>query len=185
MFRDRGSLRVEVTESEGIATTAKDTLKVLNELKQSARLPLVVGTDNGSPLVAKIIAVFMRQNKIVHLKSLPRVPQHNGSAENAVGDVKRLIRDGETSADVCRILNDCRVRQTLNWKTPTEVDLEAFQPWTKKMRTLFYNATKLAIKRALICMKTAYEKRKAEREAIFQTMESFSLITRTRGHRQA
>jgi transposase InsO family protein len=183
--RDRGSLRVQATESKGAATCASDTLNVLNELKASGRLPLVIGTDNGSTFVANEVSEFMDENKIVHIKSLPRVPQQNGSAENAVGDVKRLVKDGETLKEACRILNDCRKRQSINWKTPTELDQENFQPCTEEKRTAFYNAAKLAIQLAQLGTKTAYEKRKAEREAILQTMENFSLITRTRGHRCA
>ena len=145
----------------------------------------MAGTDNGSPFVAGEVEEFMAENKIIHLRSLPRVPQHNGSAENAVGDVKRLIKDGATLETACRTLNDYRKRQTLNWKTATEVDQVNFQPCTEEKRNAFYNAAKSAIEAAQLGTKSAYEKRKAGREAIFQTMESFSLITRIRGHRRA
>lgn len=187
VFRDRGSLRTEAKESAENATCASDTLVVLNELKTKNRLPLVAGTDNGSTFVAKVVGDFMDDNKVVHLRSLPRVPQHNGSAENAVGEVKRLIRDGATLEIACRTLNDCRNRQTLNWKTSTQVDQKNFQPCTEEKRSVFYNAAKRAINLALFGMKSAsiYERRKAEREAIFQTLENFSLITRTPGHRRA
>lgn len=183
--RDRGSLKTEVTESEGLATRASDTLKVLNELKGRGRLPLVAASDNGSPFTASEVEDFLRENKVVHLKSLPRVPQQNGSAENAVGDFKRLKEDGEATTAACRILNDCRKRESLNWQTPTEFDREHFQPYTDKQRTEFFTAANAAIEVAKLGTRTAYEKRKAEREAIFQTMERFELITRIRGHRQA
>lgn len=185
MYRDRGSLRTDVKESEHEATRASDTLKVLNELKSSSRLPLVAGTDNGSPFVAGPVKDFMHENKVVHLRSLPRVPEQNGSAEHAVGEVKGLAKDGITYGDACRILNDCRKRETLNWKTPTEIEKVHLEPCTEEMRNEFYNAAKTAIETAMLGTETAYEKRKAEREAIFQTMERFSLITRIRGHRRA
>lgn len=184
VHRDRGSLRTEVTICEGKATSAEDTLRVLRDLKARNRLPLVAGSDNGSPFVAKSVLAFYRANKIVPLRSLPRVPQQNGAAENGVGDFKRLAKNGATIVEACRILNECRLRETLDWKTPAEVDRERFQPCSKAMRERFYIATNAAIFGAKLGAKSAVEKRKAEREAIFQSMESFSLITRIRGHRR-
>jgi len=183
--KDRGSLRTEVTMAEAPATRASDTLKVLKTLKDSGRLPLVAATDNGSPFVADLVEDYLHENKVVHLKSLPRVPQQNGSAENAVADVKRLVRNGSTTSEACQILNFNRKRETLSWKTPAEVEQEHLEPCTNEFRNEFYKATKAAIEDALVGTKTAYEKRKAEREAIFQTMERFKLITRIRGHRRA
>lgn len=184
VHRDRGSLRTEVTVCEGKATSAADTLRVLRDLKVRNRLPLVAGSDNGSPFVARSILAFYRANKIVLLRSLPRVPQQNGAAENGVGDFKRLARNGATAIEACRILNECRLRETLNWQTPAEVDRERFQPNTEDMRERFYSVTKDAIRGAKLGAKSAIGKRKAEREAIFQSMESFSLITRIRGRRR-
>jgi transposase InsO family protein len=192
VFKDRGSLKIDVAKSESKATTANDTLRVLNNLKAQGRLPLVAGTDNGSPFVAKAVIEFMEQNQVIHLKSLPSVPQHNGSAENAVGEVKSQIKHGATRDQACQTLNDHRMRESLNWQTATEYDQKNFEPCTKEKRAEFYHATKLAIKEAQLGIRTAYanvssknERRKAEREAIFQTMERFSLITRIRGHHHA
>lgn len=185
VYRDRGSLRVDVKESAEKATRASDTLSVLNELKANGRLPLVAGTDNGSPFVAGPVEDFLQTNKVIHLKSLPRVPQQNGSAEHAVGEVKGLVKDGVPRTEACRILNDCRKRESLNWQTPTEIEQQSFQPCTEEMRNKFYSAANAAIQSAKLGTQTAYEKRKAEREAIFQTLEAFSFITRIRGHRHA
>jgi hypothetical protein len=185
VYRDRKSLRTEATESKGPATCASDTLIVLNDLKKRGRLPLVAGTDNGSPFTADVVVDFLRENKIVHLRSLPHVPQHNGSAENAVGDIKSEVRDGATFEKACVTVNEYRVRQSLNWQTSNEVDQESFEPCTDEERTQFYDAANKAINLAVLGTKSAKEKRKAEREAIFKTMESFSLITRIRGYRRA
>lgn len=185
VHRDRGSLRTEITICEGKATSAEDTLRILRALKARNRLPLVASSDNGSPFVAKSVLAFYRANKVVLLRSLPRVPQQNGAAENGVGDFKRIAKNGATISEACRILNECRLRETLNWKTPAEVDRERFQPCTQEMRERFYDAANATIEVAKLGAKSALEKRKAEREAIFQTLESFSLITRIRGHRRA
>lgn len=183
--KDRGSLMITVTEAAGVATKSVDTLGVFEEMRSQNRLPLVVGSDNGSPFTALAVEDFLRENKIIHLRSLPRVPQQNGAAENAVGDYKNLSGGGKAATHVTQILNHCRKRETLNWRTPAEYDREHFQPYTQKQRETFYTAASAAIKAAKRGAVTAYEKRKAEREAIFATMESFGLITRTRGHRRA
>jgi transposase InsO family protein len=185
MYRDRGSLRVDVNESVNAATNANDTLGVLTELKSKGRLPLVAVTDNGSPFVAGAVEDFMADNNVIHLKSLPRVPQQNGSAESAVGEVKALVNEGVPRVQVCQILNDYRKRESLNWKTPADIERESSPTFIEELRIKFYNAAKTAIETAKLGTKTAYEKRKAEREAIFQTLESFSLVTRIRGHRLA
>jgi transposase InsO family protein len=183
--RDRGSLKIETRVSDQAATCAADTLSLLKKLKKEGGLPYVLGNDNGSPFVAHEVVHFLNENNVIQLKSLPHVPQQNGSAENAVGEVKRLIRAGLNCAQACSILNDCRKRASLNWKTATEIELEENEKCSDTERVRFYHACKAAINLALLGMKTAYEMRKAEREAVFQTLEAFNLITRHRGHRPA
>lgn len=185
VFRDRGSLSTQTRVSDELATCASDTLAVLEKLKFDGCLPFVVGSDNGSPFTANEVRRFLDENNVIHLKSLPRVPEQNGSAENAVGDVKRLIKNGVGVDRVDPILNKNRKRATLNWKTPAEVESENRRSFNEEERKDFYTACKAAILKALLGTKTAYEKRKAEREAVFQTLENRSFITRTRGHRPA
>ena len=76
--RDRGSLKTEARVSSNGATCALDTLCILNKLKSENRLPLVLGSDNGSPFVAGEVVAFLDENKVIQLKSLPRVPQQMG-----------------------------------------------------------------------------------------------------------
>ena len=181
VYRDRGNLSV-CTEPciSGVLATA-DTLAMLEKLKGLGRLPLVFTTDNGSPLCSNIVCNFLDNNFIIHLKSLPRVPQQNGSAENAVKEFKELIKEGYPPDEVSKILNERRKRRQLNYRTSQEFDQENFNRYTQDKRCEFYQATKLAIEEAQLGMKSVYQKRKAEREAILQTMVNFSLITKTRG----
>lgn len=180
--RDRGSLTTNAHKCEGKDATSQDTLQLFKQLKEEGRLPLVACSDNGSPFCANEVEDYLHDNKIIHLKSLPRVPQHNGSAENSVGDVKKTKIFGLTAAQVCQSLNQHRLRAKLNWKTPLEVEQKTLKLHTPEERAMFYETARSAISRALLGTKSVYEKRKAEREAIFQTLESFELITRTRGH---
>ena len=181
VYRDRGSLSVQSQKCENGSLAAKDTLNVLTNLKNKDRLPVVFCSDNGSPLVAGVVGNFLDKNYIIHLKSLPRVPQHNGSCENAVKEFKELINEGYSPEKATEILNVRRKRRQLGYKTSLEFDEENFKRYTDEERKRFYDAAKTAINAAVIGTKSGYEKRKAEREAIFQTLERFGLITRTRG----
>lgn len=185
LLRDRGSISVNSTKCESRSARSEDTLRVLGELHAKKKLPLVIGTDNGSPFCSGEVENFLANHKIIHLKSLPHVPQHNGSAENSVNDFKQLVSYGLTPAQACTALNQYRRRATLNWQTPAQAEQTNSMLYTEEVREVFYNSTRAAIDTAMLGTKNAKEKRKAEREAIFQTLETFSLIVRTRGHRSA
>jgi transposase InsO family protein len=184
VYRDRKSLSVKTTECHG-HQNSDDTIGVLTSLKDEGCLPLVLCTDNGSPFVSEKVETYLRGNKVVHLKSLPHVPQHNGSAESAVKDVKLLTKDGIPRELACVILNEKRRRMKLNYKTSNQVEQENLKLVTIEERALFFEATSMAIKTAVLGIECAHEKRKAERKAIFDTLESFSLITINRGLRHA
>lgn len=177
VFRDRATLSVEATACRG-HLNAKHTLALLERLRCEGRLPYVLGTDNGSPFCAHEVQHYLRCHKVVHLKSLPRVPQQNGSAENAVYEFKRLAKVGLT-AQACKILNQHRRRASLGWQTAAEVGQNV--QVNQITRSRFYEEVQANIKSAVHGTQSVYAGRKAEREAILQTMEGFELITRTRG----
>lgn len=180
IVRDRGSLAVQVKACHG-PLRSTDTLEVLYKMKAEDRLPLVLCTDNGSPFCSKIVKDFLEKHLVIHLRSLPYVPQHNGSCENAVMDVKRQLNDGRTIDQTCEILNKCLRRRQLGWKTAHENEMLNFSPNNAEKRIQIYEAAKLAKKEVLLGTNSGYERRKAEREAILRTMERFNLITITRG----
>ncbi len=180
VYRDRGSLSVESRVCNGNLQSA-DTLVVLENLKVRKRLPLVMCSDNGPQFCSKSVRQFFEKNMIVHLRNLPYVPEHNGSCENAVKEFKGLIKEKVAPDKANKILTECRRRQQLNYRTSAEFERENFHEHTIQERKNFYEAAKGAIKVAQLGTVSEYERRKAEREAIFRTMERFELITRTRG----
>jgi transposase InsO family protein len=180
VLRDRGSLSVESSSCNGPMQSVH-VLALLMTLKEQERLPLVMCSDNGSPFCSNVVRIFLESNQVVHLKSLPYVPQHNGSCENAVKEMKALIKEGFAPLEACHILNKNRRRQKIGYQTSTEFNDKNFQTNTIEKRSEFYEAAKQAIKKAQLGTGSVLNKRKAEREAIFQTMERFDLITRTRG----
>lgn len=178
VYRDRATLSVETTPCYG-PVDSSHTLALLENLKTKGRLPLVLGTDNGSPFCANAVKDYLRRNQVVHLLSLPHVAQQNGSAENAVGEFKSLAKQGlEDKSEF--ILNQCRIRKSLGWQTSSQYGLSA-TPFDQETRSRFYESAQANIFKAAFGTQSVYDRRKKEREAIFQTMEDFELITRTRG----
>ncbi len=181
VVRDRGSLSVNASSCEGSLCSAH-TVSVLEQLKAKGRLPLVFCSDNGSPFCAEIVKTFLTNNKIIHLRSLPRVPQHNAACENAVSELKHLLREGLSVEAACDTLNKRRRRQRLNWQTTEEVEGKNTAQYDEQKRQEFYETTMLAVKQAKLGTNNEREKRKAEREAILNNMVSFSIITKNRGN---
>jgi transposase InsO family protein len=180
VVRDRGSLSVKAEACEG-SLRSLNTLETLQKMKDEARLPLVLCTDNGSPFCSSSVRSFLEDNKIIHLRSLPRVPQHNGSCENAVRELKLVMREGVPVAYACTTLNESRKRRQLGWKTSLEIDRENFVPYNEENRKMFYEGVKLAINEAVLGTKSVRERRKIEREVILAMLERFRLVIITRG----
>jgi hypothetical protein len=141
-----------------------------------------VGTDNGSPFCSGIVEDFLEKNYIVHLKNLPQTPEHNASCENAVREFKELFAYDPDPKRVTQTLNEYRLRQKLNWQTSLGFEENNFFDSSIEKRREFFEQTKTNIKNAVDGIKSAYQKRKIEREEILKTMQDFSLITITRGN---
>lgn len=181
VYRDRGNLEVDSLDCDS-HTRSSDVLNILKNLKDQGKLPFVLSSDNGSPFCARDVEDFLEENKVIQLRSLPRVPQHNGSAENAVLEIKQLIGQSLNPSEAIWVLNNRRRRAKLGWKTSSEMTQLNPQSCTENERAMFYSAACEAIRVAELGKKSSCELRKTKREAIFQTLERFSFITRTRGH---
>ncbi len=179
--RDRGSLRLTVTKCGG-HLNSHHTLEVLKNLDEQNRLPMVICTDNGSPFCAGPVKDFLSNNYIIHLKNLPRVPQHNASCENAVKEFKEVLPHKKDADATVTTLNECRKRRKLNWQTSLEFEEKNFISCTEEKRKTFYEETQQRIENALIGIKSAYKMRQIERAEILKMMQDCSLITITRGN---
>ena len=135
--RDRGSLSITVTKCGG-HLNSKHTLSALKNLDKQNRLPLVLCTDNGSPFCADSVKDFLSNKYIIHLKNLPRVPQHNASCENAVKEFKELLAYKKDANSTVATLNEYRKRKTLNWQTSQEFEEKNFISCTEENRKTFY-----------------------------------------------
>lgn len=181
VYKDRSSLEINARACGG-TLRSKATIETLKEMKNENKLPLVLCTDNGSPFCSKEVTDFLDKNYIIHLKNLPRVPQHNGACENAVKEFKSQLIENFSVEKALNNLNENRKRQSLNWQTSIEFKKENFKEYSQDERMNFYTRVKEKIKSALVGIKSAKIKRKIEREEILKTMESYSLITIIRGN---
>lgn len=158
-------------------------------------LPLVWATDNGSQYSAEEVEAWLAAHQVVHLKSLPRTPQHNAWSERGIRALKEHTGLGKgvllaSFSDATVALQDARdrldgelLRESLGWLTPRQAG-EILPRWyTRVCRGSFYQSTCQAVEIALAGIKGARARRRAEREAILANMERFELIKRTRGGR--
>lgn len=188
-LRSLGYLPAEV----GGAQCGGDVVSLMEAgRRQRGCLPFVVVTDNGPENVNHVVAAYLRRHRIVHLRSAPHVPQHNGWAERGVREVKEAM--GCTAGVVCAReelqaradaavvrLNETRLRGSRGWKTSAEIT--ASEPPAEALvdRGLFYAAACSAAEEAVRDRRSGRARRMAERSAILQVMERFGLIRLTRG----
>jgi len=192
VVKDRATLGyVEV--AVGPAARAEEVLWMLEGQKQGQGLPLVWATDNGSAYRDHRVEDYLRREKVVHLFSRPRLPQDNAAAEKGIRELKEeaglgkgvklssLEEAARKLASSWEILDHRRPRGSKGYRTATELRKE-LPTWHKKVeRVTFYAQACEAREKAVKGGETAREKRQAERQAVYETLEKFQLITRTRG----
>ena len=191
VVKDRGTLATKAMVVGG-AVTGEDVVGILEGQKHIGRLPLVWATDNGGAYKSHEVADFCKREKVVHMFSRPRLPQDNGAAERGIGELKgeALLGDGVQLRDgwvaVSRMMKAWRLldhRPRACRANATAAQLENSLPVGPEMvsRTEFYEAACREVKKAVQGGGTARAKRKAERMAIYETLEKFNLISIVRG----
>jgi transposase InsO family protein len=172
--------------SVGGVVAAKDAVANLEAaIAAAGRAPLVQSNDNGGPYRSDEYEACLRRHRIVHLKNLPRTPQHNSRAERVIRDVKDesglgigVVLAGEDEAAV-RVAAACRRLERRALIAPRELPLT--MRYTQEQRDDFYDAVCRRIEEAVRCAPNARARRRAEREAIHAELEERGFIRRTRG----
>jgi hypothetical protein len=193
VVREVASTRTLIV-SVGSAATEEDLVRALEHLRAiRGDLPLVVGMDNGPPMKGGFLATYLAFHEVVALRNLPYVSQHNATVERGHRDIKEasglgkgvVLRDyAEAAAALVPAMaqiNERRLVASRGWRTPVAVDTETPRWYASVDRRAFYEAACRAIREAVQGCRNDRERRKAEREAILQTLENFALIQRTRG----
>ena len=177
----------------GPTAKAEEILWILNVAKQERGLPLVWATDNGSVYRDQRVEEFLKREKVVHLLSRPRLPQDNAAAEKGIRELKEVANLGkgvklssvkevvQKLAISQEVLNCCRPRGSKGYQTAEELET-TLPPWNEKVeRGVFFEQACKCMEKALKGGGTTREKRQAQRQAVYETLEKFQLITRTRG----
>jgi hypothetical protein len=175
------------------STRAGDVIEQLQALAGRGRLPLVWATDNGSAYIAEATQRWLAEHHVVHLPSLPRTPQHNGWVERRHGELKaesglgrgvplQCLEDASTRWAAARdVLDNHRLRGRLGCRTAAAID-GSLDTWEGVIdRRAFHEAACRAREVAVLGLSSARARRRAEREAVFRTLERYGLARRTRG----
>lgn len=194
VVKDRGSLTV-MPVRVGASASGGDVVKALDKLKKERGLPLVLSTDNGPNYCSEEVEIYLRKEKVVHMRSLPRTPQHNGAIEVAIRELKELSGAGkgmcwdaeearEALVKAARKINEGRARGSKRGKTSLCLDGELAVAYLEVDRAVFYEE---CVQRQIEARAVAANwkaGRMREREAVWRTLEEFGLVKRTRGGRQ-
>lgn len=181
IIKDRASQRILLTNKSNFET-GKDTVSTLEEVRVKRGLPLVLGTDNGSNYISEVVKNYLKINMVVHLKSLPRTPQHNGAVECAIREIKEAASNNNQSLEqAATTINENRLRASFLFKSSTEIDEKMTDGYAKVDRQVFYNQCQKNIENLCAGVENSRSKRMLERKAILETLEQFELITINRG----
>lgn len=173
-----------------------DSENVIEQLKNkcASELPLVWMTDNGSCYTSKEMKHFLDDSMVIHLKNLPRTPEHNGACERAIRDLKEVSSLGkgcnlpsekdaaERLKQAAETLDNYRRHASLGYMTSKEREKRSMKNDLGHLRTELYNRYKSEMLKIEMSMH-GKRKRHAEREMIFCLLEEYGLITRSTGVR--
>lgn len=193
IIKDRGSLKTLGIKT-GVAANADDVMTFFDKAKECRGLPLVIGTDNGSAYCNEEVSDYLHKEKVVHLLSLPRTPEHNGSAEIGIRELKDDAMLGKGVVLEClssphavlaqsasRI--NMRLRGSKKFKSANDLDDTLLDARNMIDRDVFYNECHVGLTELRGCHLNGRELRIRERELILKTLEKYGAIQQTRGDR--
>ena len=178
VIKDRGSKRWVGLRSCAKASKTTDVIVALDESVKHYGYPLVLSTDNGAAYTSKEFGRHLRKLNIIHLKSLPRTPQHNGAVEVGIRELREIMQAKEINLKDAMKVSNARLRKYgKNWMTSQSYFENADMLYTKRDRELFY---KTCTKQLSALAKQPFnlkEKRMKERELVFEELAKRGLVT--------
>lgn len=190
LIKDRASKKI-ICAMTGEAANGKEVVRTLELLKISRELPLVWMTDNGAAYCNEDVKKFMDREKIIHVRSLPRTPQHNGAAEVMMREIKNdcmlgkktvLLSANEGHARLTESvvkINKNRRRLSLGFKSSDEKDEELSMNVKRIDREVFYEQYQQELN-ASVDVQNVRQKRLREREIVMCLLEKHKMILRKR-----
>lgn len=194
VMKDRGTLDT-VGLSIGPPATSADVLVLLKCVSaEHDGHPLVWQTDNDSIYLADDVVDYLKEKRIIHLKSRVGRPTDNGAAERGIWELKSeadlgkgVKLDGTLEAalrlsDSAVKIDENRLRGSKGYATSKRLAQEMPFWYEYIDRDTFYEEAIRAMKSA-VNSKEGDLARKAERDAVHGVLEKYGLIVWTRGGR--
>ncbi|MFA5583957.1 MAG: transposase family protein [Bacteriovoracaceae bacterium] len=179
VIKDRGTRCWVGIKSSKKASCSQDVVDALTESFKNKGIPLVLSTDNGSAQSNKEVSELLEHHKVIHLKSLPRTPQHNGAVEVGIKELREIMRSGQTNLKTAMNISNNRLKIYGNkWSTPSLFFENADMPYNKNDHDLFY----FECSRRLMDLRkeplSFRQMRLKEREIIFEELEKRGFVTK-------
>lgn len=180
VIRDRGTLKYLLSERVESLTGEKIKECVL-QVSQKRGYPLVLMTDNGSCYKSEVFKNNLRENHVIHLQSLPRCPQHNGSAERGIRELKHVLRAcGDKLNRAVEVLNTSRRYGSKSYQTSEELE-KCDKIITPDFRKMFYEEYKRELLRINYYVPNKRMQVLNERKLVFGMLEKYGFINQRKG----
>ncbi len=179
VIKDRGS---RCWVGHKICPKASNGLDVIKALEKSFVVngyPLVLATDNGAAYINSEVCSYLKDHKIIHLKSLPRTPQHNGAVEVGIKELREIMVSKQIKLkDALKVAN-ARLRKYGNrWMSAESYFETADMNYNIKDHELFYNECTKQLNALAEQCPNLKKRRLQERELVFAELDRRGLITK-------
>jgi transposase InsO family protein len=190
VVRDRGADLYQAV-LVGTGATARETAGLARTIVEETPA-VAVQVDNGSLYRAAEFQRPLRRARIISIFSLPRTPQHNGSAEQGMKEISSYIPEGGFTD--CRSafigiraalhrINEIRPRESRGGLTASA--LYALKRVEASREECYREYVRRKWRYTREAGKGKRARRMADRRAAFDTLEHFGLATITRGGRRS
>lgn len=184
---DRATLAT-VTSTAGPPARGEAVCAGLEAAKaERGGLPLVWQSDLGSANESDVVAAYLDAHLVIHLRSRVHTPTDNPVAEHKNRELKDesglgqgvRLKDEATTQErleaARRRIDHGRLRASRGWKTAADLDRQLPRADTLVPRAQFYAEARLAIREAVLGLTDPQEMRRAEQDAIWETLERHGL----------
>lgn len=179
VIKDRGSRHWVGLKVCPIASSGQDVIDALDDSFEKNGYPLVLSTDNGAAYTNKEVCRHLRKLKIIHLKSLPRTPQHNGAVEVGIKELREIMVSKQIKLKDAMKVANARLRKYGNgWMSSESYYESADMVYNIKERELFYNECTKQLNALANQCPNLKKRRLQERELVFEELDRRGLITK-------
>lgn len=179
VLKDRGSLAWIGHEANLKASKAENVVYLVRNTGLKNGYPLVLSTDNGAAYKSSEFKDFLNKNRVIHLRSLPRTPQQNGSVETGIRELRQIMEAKESDLAVAlRCANERLRRFGSGWSSANLVYEEEIVPYTELDREEFYQSCVRRLEMVQELPVGFRKRRLMEREIIINELEARGYLKR-------